>query len=65
MAEKEHPLLRAAYNGNKEECMRLIGSGVNVNEQGYLVSIMIDTIGALYFTINPFQLHERNSTNEI
>ena len=49
MAEKEHPLLRAAYNGNKEECMRLIASGVNVNELGNLVSIMTVIMGLLYY----------------
>ena len=49
MAEKEHPLLRAAYNGNKEECMRLIASGVNVNELGYLVSTMTVIMGLLYY----------------
>jgi hypothetical protein len=49
MAQKSHPLLRAAYDGNKEECMRLIASGVDVNEQGNLVSTMIEIIGSFYF----------------
>ena len=49
MAEKEHPLLRAAYDGNKEECMRLIASGVDVNEQGSIVSTMTVIMGLLYY----------------
>ena len=49
MAEKEHPLLRAAWEGKKEECMRLIASGVNVNQKGNLVSTMIEIIGSFYF----------------
>ena len=49
MAEKEHPLLRAAWEGKKEECMRLIASGVNVNQKGTLVSTMIEIMGSLYF----------------